>query len=49
MFDLAIKSKKIITPGSEKEGVVIIKDGIIIDVVNELETTEGIIIDVGDK
>ncbi len=49
MFDLAIKSKKIITPWREKEGIVIIKDGIIIDVIKSLDNENENIIDVGDK
>ena len=47
MFDLAIKSKRIITPEGEREGVIIIKEGIIIDVVNILD--DQTIIDAGNK
>lgn len=49
MFDIAIKSKRIITPGGEKEGIVIIKDGIIIDVVQTVNNQYENVIDVSDK
>ncbi|MDB5224249.1 MAG: allB [Chitinophagaceae bacterium] len=49
MFDIAIKSKRIITPEGEKNGVVIIRDGIIIDVVESLENAGERLIDVHDK
>lgn len=49
MFDLAIKSKRIITPEGEKRGVVIIKNGIIIDVVESLDNADERLIDVQDK
>ena len=49
MFDVAVKSKRIITPEGEKEGVVIIKDGIIIDIINSLDGAGERLIDVADK
>jgi allantoinase len=49
VFDIAIKSRRIITPAGEKEGVVIIKNGIIIDIVNSLDTENENILDAGDK
>lgn len=49
MFDLAIKSKRIITPVGEKEGIVIIKDGIIVDVVRSLDNENDKIINAGDN
>ncbi len=49
MFDIAIKSKRIITPNGEKQGVVIIKDGIIVDVINVLDNVHERLIDVGNK
>lgn len=49
MFDIAIKGKRIITPRGEIGGAVIIKDGIIIDVVNSLDNADERITDVGDK
>ncbi len=48
MFDLVIKSKRIITPAGENKGIVIIKDGIIIDVVESLDN-ESECIDIEDK
>lgn len=47
MFDIAIKSKRIITPGGERGGVVIIRKGVIIDIVAALDNEN--VIDVGDK
>lgn len=49
MFDVAIKSNRIITPEGEKEGIVIIKDGIIIDIVRSLETIDERVTDVQDE
>lgn len=49
MFDVAIKSKRIITPGGEREGIVMIKDGIILDVVSSLDNTDERLTDVADK
>ena len=49
MFDLAIKSTRIITPQGEKNGVVIIKDGIIIDVAKTLDNIDERYVDAGDK
>ena len=49
MFDIAIKSTRIITPEGEKNGVVIIKDGLIIDVAASLGIADERVIDVHDK
>jgi allantoinase len=49
VFDIAIKSKRIITPEGEKQGIVIIKDGIIIDVVQQLNNEDERLVDVTDK
>ncbi|MEO5783318.1 MAG: allantoinase AllB [Ginsengibacter sp.] len=49
MFDIAIKSTRIITPDGEKNGVVIIKDGLIIDVAGSLDTADERVFDVQDK
>ena len=49
MFDIAIKSTRIITPEGEKKGVVIIKDGIIIDVAESLDVADERTVDVQDK
>ena len=49
MFDIAIKSTRIITPEGEKNGVVIIKDGLIIDVAASLDIADERVIDVHDK
>ncbi len=49
MFDIAIKSKRIITAGGEKAGVVIIKNGKIIDVMEALENADERCFDAGDK
>ena len=49
MFDIAIKSTRIITPEGEKKGVVIIKDGIVIDVAATLDLVDERTIDVQDK
>ncbi|MDQ6757366.1 MAG: allantoinase AllB [Bacteroidota bacterium] len=49
MFDLAIKSKKVITPEGEKEAIIIIKEGKIIDLVNSIDTIDERLVDVGEK
>jgi allantoinase len=49
VYDVAIKSKRIILSEGEREGVVIIKDGKIIDVVNSLDDLQKNVIDAGDK
>ena len=49
MFDLAIQSERIITPGETKKGVVLIKDGKIADIVSELSNADFPIIDIGNK
>lgn len=49
MFDVTIKSSRIITPSGEQNGYVIIKDGIIIDVVNSLEHVDDRTADVNDS
>lgn len=49
MFDIAIKSKRIITPVGEIEGIVIVEAGVIIDVVESLDINDNRVIDVGDK
>ncbi len=49
MFDLAIKSKRIITPEGEKKGIVLIKDGVIIDVLESLDNTDERVIDLQNK
>lgn len=49
MFDVAIKSTRIITPGGEKKGIVIIKGGIIIDIIGSAELDDERVMDVKDK
>ncbi|HEV8080609.1 MAG TPA: allantoinase AllB [Chitinophagaceae bacterium] len=49
MFDLAIKSKRIITPQGERNGVVLIKDGTIIDIISYLDVVDERLTDVNDK
>lgn len=49
MFDIAIKSTRIITPLGEKNGVVIIKDGIIIDIIERIDAIDERFVDAGDK
>lgn len=49
MFDLAIKSKRIITPQGERDGIVLIKDGTIIDIIKSLDNIDDRLIDVHDK
>lgn len=49
MFDLAIKSTRIITPGGVCNGMVIIENGIITDIANSSGTSDSRIIDVQDK
>ncbi len=49
MFDLAIKSDRIITPEGEKSGIIIISEGIIIDIINSLDSGDERLIDVGEK
>jgi allantoinase len=49
VFDIAIKSTRIITPEGQKKGVVIIKDGLIIDVAPSLDNDDERVIDVHDK
>ena len=48
MFDTAIKSKRIITPQGERPGIVLIKNGTIIDIVSSLDNADRVE-DVGDK
>lgn len=48
MMNVAIKSTRIITPGGIKKGFVLIKDGKIIDIVNEIPQSDFIIENVGD-
>lgn len=50
MFDLAISSKKICTPGGITAGVVLVKDGVIADVVPDLpKDASSREIDIGEK
>jgi allantoinase len=49
VFDLAIKSKRIITPVGETEGIILIKNGIIIDVIKNLESEDERVFDAGNK
>lgn len=49
MFDIAIKSKRVITPQGENDAIVLIKNGLIIDVVALLDNPDERLIDVGDK
>ena len=49
MFDFAIKSKRIITPVGEQEGIVVIRDGIIMDVLAQLDAENKNVIDVEDN
>src|SRR5687768_13602503 len=48
IFDLAIKSNRIITPTGVLKAIVLIKDGGILDIVNEVSTNDHKIIDVGN-
>jgi len=49
VFDIAVKSKRILTPEGERPGIVVIKGGIIIDVVQQLENEDERLIDVINK
>ncbi len=50
MFDLAIRSKNIITPNGTRDVVVLIKDGLIVEVTDKLTGINAMeIIDVNDK
>ena len=49
MFDAAIKSDRIITPNGIKKAVILIKDGIIADVLPGLPEGDHVVTDVGDK
>ncbi len=49
MFDLAIKCNRILTPEGEKKGIVLIKGGTIIDVVESLDNTDERVIDIQNK
>ena len=49
MFDLAIKCNRILTPEGEKKGIVLIKGGTIIDIVESLDNTDERVIDVQNK
>ncbi|MEJ7821999.1 MAG: allantoinase AllB, partial [Chitinophagaceae bacterium] len=49
MFDLAIKCNRILTPEGEKKGIVLIKGGTIIDVVESLDNIDERVIDVQNK
>ncbi|HEY6502633.1 MAG TPA: allantoinase AllB [Chitinophagaceae bacterium] len=49
MFDVAIQSSRIIIPGKVISGVVLIKDGKIADVVNELPEGDFPLTDIGSK
>jgi allantoinase len=49
VLDLAIKSKRVITPEGEKSAFVIIKDGVIIDVASHLDNNGTRVIDVNDS
>ncbi|SFD60771.1 allantoinase [Chitinophaga sp. CF118] len=48
MFDLAIKGNKILTPDGIRKTIVIIKDGLILDLVNDLPADANVI-DIKDK
>ena len=49
MFDIAIKSERVITRGDIRNAVVLVKDGKIVDVVSELPSEDILVIDVGNK
>ena len=49
MFDLAINCNRILTPEGEKKGIVLIKGGTIIEVVESLDNTDERVIDVQNK
>ncbi len=49
MFDLAIKCNRILSPEGEKKGIVLIKGGIIIDVVVSLDNADERVIDIQNK
>src|SRR6185503_5036795 len=49
MFDIAIKSKQVVTPGGTMTAVVLIKDGKIADIVSELPTGNFPVNDVGNS
>jgi allantoinase len=49
MFDLVIKSEKIITGYETRKGIVLISDGKIMDIVSELSPGDHRVVDVGDS
>lgn len=48
MLDLAIKSERVVTPGGVRPGVVMINQGLIIDILNEVPGEVHETIDIGD-
>src|SRR5688572_17864352 len=48
MFDIAIKSDGIVTPDGVKKAILLIKDGLITDIVSDLPDDDTPITDVGD-
>jgi allantoinase len=49
MFDVAIKSDRIITPGGIQKAVLLIKDGLIADITRDLPSDDTPIVDVGNQ
>ncbi|MBL7742568.1 MAG: allantoinase AllB [Chitinophagaceae bacterium] len=49
MFDIAIKSERVVTPGGVKKAVVLIKDGKIADVADSLPERYAHVINIGSK
>jgi allantoinase len=49
VFELAIKCNRILTPEGEKKGIVLIKGGTIIDIVESLDNIDERVIDVQNK
>jgi len=49
MFDLAIKSDRIITPSGIRKGIVLVKEGRIVDIVNEIPAGDFPVTDIGKK
>lgn len=49
MFDLAIKGEKVLTPSGIRKAIVLIKDGRILDIVNELPSDSNNVTDIKDN
>jgi allantoinase len=49
MFDIGIKSARIVTPNGLRKGIVLIKAGTIVDIVDEADNSSALMIDIGNK